>query len=431
MTYRITSAVSLIIFTSCVPLGNLPVSDSEDKGASQSISKRLEYADKNYENYVGNVIVNSTNPMVKLGSAQPIDLEFDLLSNTFENLQARWVHCNFDWKPSQLREIEYLPGFNRFDHKSFDYSSNTKTPYIQYFFELDRPKVSGNYVLVLYRRNNPDDLLFSRRMVFYESQIDIEAEMIMPRSVKNRRTHQQLDFSINYSAIESPNPQRDFRTVLLRNKDWETAVVDLKANNVLPTSFKLEWNYFTGETEFAGWNQFRWLDLRTFVVRGNGVAKIERGEKRLDVYQSIDSDHGSNTYRQLINDNNGRYIPGNSDPGEPWLEADYAFVHFTLMSEINVGDVYVTGRFNEWRRNERNKMKYQPEVGAYEATIRLKQGYYDYRYEVASGSFEPYHFEGSHFQTENEYDILIYFRAPGRINDRIIGYRQLNSADYF
>jgi hypothetical protein len=76
-------------------------------------------------------------------------------------------------------------------------------------------------------------------------------------------------------------------------------------------------------------------------------------------------------------------------------------------------------------------MKYDDENQLYFTTLRLKQGYYDYRYDVVSADYTRYEYEGSHFQTENEYDILVYYRAPGSINDEVVGIKNLNSLDFF
>lgn len=431
MAHRLLFIILLLQLVSCVPLGTLPTSGSDNNETKVVKNKLLIYDDHNYESYVGNVILNSTNIFAKTSSAQPLTLEFDLLTSQFENLQARIVHCNFDWKPSQLREIQYLDAFNRFDHKSFEYSTNTRTRYIQYFFEVARPKISGNYLVILSKRDNPNDILFTRRLVLFEDRIKITPSLRIPRVVKDRRTHQQLDFTINFNGFEAPNPNANFKTILMQNKNWDSAIENLKPTSIQPTVKEMRWEYFSGENQFPGWNQFRWLDLRTLTVRGMNVVKIQESETRVDVYQNLDSDHGSHSYRQLINDNNGRMIPGNSDPGATWLQADYVTVHFTLKSAENVGSVFLSGRFNDWERNDKTRMIYNSDVGAYELKLFLKQGFYDYRYEVESTATDVYHFEGSHFQAENEYDILVYYRAPGQIHDQVVGLSSINSEAFF
>jgi hypothetical protein len=327
--------------------------------------------------------------------------------------------------------MQFMQAFNRFDHKSFDYSINTKRSYIQYFFELARPSISGNYLVVLHRRGNTDDILFSRRVVFYKNQVNLNADIRVSTAVKDRATHQQLDIDMNFQGLDAPNPQQNLKLVIMQNKDWQTAIKDLKPTNIQPGSKRMEWKYFSGETSFAGWNQFRFLDLRTLNLRGINISSIENKENGVFVAHALEKSFGDASYRQLINDNNGRMIPGNSDPGESWLEADYAVVQFALKSEKYNGPVYLTGRFNDWRRDSSNLMKYDEENQVYYTSLRLKQGYYDYRYELTDASFPPYELEGSHFQTENEYDLLVYYRAPGSINDEVVGIKSLNSVDFF
>ena len=421
-TCGITRTVILIFLSSCIPLGTMQTS---------SINKKLAYADQNYESYVGNVILNSNNPFQPLGRTQPLNLEFDLLTNEFENLQVRYIHCNSDWTKSKLQEIEYLKSFNQFDHSSFDYSTRTKTQYIQYFFEIDRPILSGNYLVVVHRRNNIDDILITRRMVFYQNQVSVKSNIHVSSIVKDRRTHQQIDLDMNYGQVQSPNPQRDFKIMILQNKNWKTAISNLKPTSIQPSQKKMAWNFFTGENTFPGWNQFRFLDLRTLSVRGINVTKIDRENDPWSVYQSLDRSFGAGSYRGPIDDNNGRFIPVNGDPNETWLEADYAKVNFSIQSSRISGQVYVIGRFNDWRTDSKNLMKYDEEEGIYRASILLKQGYYDYMYYVKSPNQKSYAFEGSHFQSENEYDILVYHRTPGKINDEVVGFYSLSTTDFF
>lgn len=424
MSRIIIPAVCLLCLTTCMPLGT--------PTGAPSTSKQIVYEDLNYEPLVGNVILNSTNPFTPLGGSRTIQLEFDLLNPEFQNLQARFVHCNYDWKPSKLPEMEYLKVYNQFNHKSFEYSINTKTKYIVYHFDLQKPVVSGNYLVVLHRRENPNDILFTRRLVVYDDKASVSAQLRLPNVVSQRPSHQQIDLELNYQGLEAPNPQENFKTVLMQNKNWYTAIKGLAPTGMQVSRRQMEWKYISGETTFPGWNQFRWLDLRTLTVRGMNVSQIVSGENSIRVIQGTDGQMGTGSYRQLIKDNNGRMIPGNSDPGEIWLEADYASVLFTLESEVRLsGRVYVTGRFNDWRKGPENLMQYDEERQVYFAQLRLKQGFYDYRYELDGGNLPVYQLEGSHFMAENEYDILVYYRAPGRINDEVVSLASLNSVNFF
>jgi Fic family protein len=57
--------------------------------------------------------------------------------------------------------------------------------------------------------------------------------------------------------------------------------------------------------------------------------------------------------------------------------------------------------------------------------LLMKQGYYEYSYYVEGEEVNP--IDGSYDNTENTYDILVYYKSPQLRYDRIIGYTQFNS----
>ena len=119
----------------------------------------------------------------------------------------------------------------------------------------------------------------------------------------------------------------------------------------------------------------------------------------------------------------------NNDPGESVLNADYTRARFMLENEPIAGKIYVTGRFNDWRLEDENLMNYDAQNGVYYTDLYLKQGYYDYMYHVQNSSLPNYQLEGSHFQTENDYEILVYYRTPGQVNDQLMGYKRFKSIE--
>ena len=67
---------------------------------------------------------------------------------------------------------------------------------------------------------------------------------------------------------------------------------------------------------------------------------------------------------------------------------------------------------------------------AYTLRVLMKQGYLDYAYAfLPSGARTPdlTLFEGSHFQTENDYLVLVYVRDYQLGCDRLLGLRFVNS----
>jgi hypothetical protein len=69
-------------------------------------------------------------------------------------------------------------------------------------------------------------------------------------------------------------------------------------------------------------------------------------------------------------------------------------------------------------------MKYNYEMKAYQARVLIKQGYYDYMYGFQRNGTLEYSLEeveGHHWETRNDYTLLIYNRDLGARYDRVVG----------
>jgi hypothetical protein len=71
-------------------------------------------------------------------------------------------------------------------------------------------------------------------------------------------------------------------------------------------------------------------------------------------------------------------------------------------------------------------MNYDETKKEYTGTAFLKQGWYDYQYFVKSASLPSYYFEGTHYETENDYEIFVYYRSFQPQADLLIGYIRLD-----
>jgi hypothetical protein len=86
---------------------------------------------------------------------------------------------------------------------------------------------------------------------------------------------------------------------------------------------------------------------------------------------------------------------------------------------------------SNWAADTSGKMNFNMETGAYEKTMLLKQGYYNYLYATKpANKLGPVDFsqtEGNFWGTENSYTILVYYRPFGARHDEVIGFTTLNS----
>ena len=76
-------------------------------------------------------------------------------------------------------------------------------------------------------------------------------------------------------------------------------------------------------------------------------------------------------------------------------------------------------------------MRYDKKTARYTTDVILKQGFYNYQYIVDSDTLGLNYFEGDHFETENIYEILAYYRPMNLGADLLLGYTRvtLNSRE--
>ena len=69
-------------------------------------------------------------------------------------------------------------------------------------------------------------------------------------------------------------------------------------------------------------------------------------------------------------------------------------------------------------------MTYDDTTQTYYASVLQKQGYYSYQYLTSAGTIAPS--EGNFFQTENRYQVLVYYKETGARTWQLVGYRALD-----
>ena len=110
---------------------------------------------------------------------------------------------------------------------------------------------------------------------------------------------------------------------------------------------------------------------------------------------------------------------------DPRIHAEYAWIHFSLdhpKRDPNEA-IYLYGNFNNYVLEDATRMQYNENTRRYELPLLLKQGFYNYKYVVTKDGkkLDENPVSGDFWQTENEYDVLIYYRPPGGRYDELIG----------
>jgi hypothetical protein len=376
--------------------------------------------------YVNNGDPNSIiSPAVNsIAQTDPLNLEFDVLNEDAKYYQAKIILCNWDWTPSILHSIEYLETYNEIEIPNYSYSINTKIPYTHYQCYLPKVLIPGNYVIYVFNRDEPEKVLFERRFIIYENLINIFPSLTLSSGIPERRTHQQIDLSINYQAIEVINPARDIKVVMRQNFSWHNAITGLKPTLIDEFGKTLEYHQFNLENNFPGGNEYRFIDMKSSVSTGRNVDRLVTKPNGIDAFIAIDKPRGYQAYG-IWDDINGAYYIASIDGGESNTEADYINTHFFLSTGKKLeSDVFLFGEISFRRPMPEYKMTYDPELNGYTGNFLLKEGFYDYEY-ITSG--DQYQIEGNHSETENSYEVIVYYRPPTRPTDLIAGYKTMRS----
>jgi hypothetical protein len=442
----------LLLATACVPLGtpitNPDLPASQQRPTSSVASVPLRYYDYIYDPnvrsvqcYVGTgttstTLGNTANatavlgpPIVPLSQEQPITLEFDVLGERPPRLTAKLIHCDIGWTPSQLTDLQFIDEINEFNISNYQTSVNTKVPYYHYTLAVPRVKLSGNYLLVVQAAGSTP--LLSRRLLVYDNQVVATLKQgILAGGVDARYAYQQLDFRISYGTVQLLNPAQEVKVVLRQNFRWDNAHYNLRPTFVRDAERVLEYQYFNYENAFPGLSEYRYFDARSFQANGLGVGRLVRQANPVQIDLQPEATRNGQAYNQFY-DANGQRVFENREFGQGAVNGDYALVTFNLNApQPAPGPVYVLGALSDWQLKDEFRLRYDSLQQRYTGRALLKQGYYSYSYAVAPRAAgtppDEVYFEGTHQETENQYDLLVYYRPPGTRTDLLIAYQTLD-----
>jgi len=373
-------------------------------------------------------------PLIALGSNNQLRLSFDDIESGMETYYYTFIMCNSDWTPSDLMPMEYIEGLTE-DYFNNTYQSfNTTIHYTHYETLLPSKDIkitkSGNYLLKIYPEGEQDHPIITRRLYVYENKVSVEAEAFMAKAPQDRNHKQEMFIKINTNQYPMPDVYGSL-TVKIQQNGRKDNIKTLKKPKIITSNY-LYYNTI-GDIVFNGGNEFRKMDIRSFRIQS---ARMERIDYDSSGYQIFLMPDGNRAHKNYINyqDINGQYSIINWD--DPHLsekiESDYAFVHFLLPASQPYadGEIYLLGNFTNWRMDQFSRLNYNTEKKAYETTLILKQGYYDYNYIYlpntdTQGDISK--IEGNHSETENIYHIYVYYRDQGELYDRLIAIQSSSS----
>lgn len=373
-------------------------------------------------------------PVITLNGGEVLQLEFDELGTAVKNYYCGFQLCNADWAPATLSSFDYTKGFGSIRISTYRNSSLATFRYVHYQATVpDRssaPSRSGNYLLKVFLNNDTSQLAFSKRFVVVNAMSQIAAQVLQANNATLFRTGQKLQLAVQADKRINTLGPSDLKVAVLQNQNWQTA---LFLNQ--PTIYRGNYYEYSDEaiTGFVGLKEFRWLDLRSLRLKSDRIQQLDNRGDTVQVYAKPETTRNGQPY-VYFRDLNGGFTVETYESINPFWQGDYAYTHFKYFPPGNKplasNDVYIFGEMTNYGADTTGLMHFHEESGAYEKTLLLKQGYYNYLYGSRPYRGGPLDFaqtEGNVWSTENNYVVLVYYRPFGGRADECIGYTTFNS----
>ena len=446
---KFNNILTLLIFNTIILISCFSTKNKSTKNPIQTeniFSKKepLEYPEKvSYKNKIFNdniktVLCLKNNQdisvaIINLESNEKIILSFDDLDADVKDYYYTIIHCNADWTASNLIETEYIDGFTEEAINDYEFSFNTIQKYTHYQFEFPsqniKPRISGNYIFKIYEKNS-DTIIYKRFMVL-DNKIHINADVKRATLAKDRKIKHEVDFILKHPNLVVMDPFSDIKVHIKQNNKDDNAI-----KNLLPQFVRngeLIYDY-DEENTFPGNNEFRHFEFKSLRYKSDRIKTIEYDSIYNNIYLFDDKKRSYESY-SIIPDINGNFIIKSQEGWKSSVEADYAFVHFSLpIDKISYGNLFLLGNFSDWQLKEEFKLKYNQNQKKYEGKIYLKQGYYNYHYaleDTISKNIDISFIEGTHYQTANDYYLYVYYRSVGDRYDRLLGFLKTSSKELY
>jgi hypothetical protein len=234
--------------------------------------------------------------------------------------------------------------------------------------------------------------------------------------------HQQLTMSVGYRNLQVIRPEEQIQTVVMQNgreDNWR--------RNVRPTFITnngLEWSH-ARELIFDAGNEYHKFEVLDPSHPTMGIDYIRWDGDYYQVFPFMNERRPNYLYDE---DADGDFCIRNSDNRENDTASDYVWVNYRLKADApSSGHIVIDGRWTTDSHADNYRMTYDADEDLFTASILQKQGYYSYQYlwEDEHGTRRVLPSEGNFYQTENRYQVLVYYKETGGRTWRLAAFGQV------
>lgn len=370
---------------------------------------------------------NDETPVITMN--QQLILSFDDLTNSSELYRYTIKHFDRNWEDDNLFFSEIANGSMNALLDQFQYSFNTLQAYTHYTLnfpnEKIQPKISGNFELIVYK-SSVDQPLFKRRFSVVEDNVNLALNISRIADAKNPNINQRVEVQAVAKAGDLTSNVNSMSLTVMQNNNPNMKITNQKPSATMGNKLLFQ----QLNLAFPGNNEFYYFDNKNMRMAADMV-------RETGVVDGVNQTYLHPVWAYPLNyqyqpDVNGAWYYRRNDLGlerDATREADYAWVHFSLDSDPMDKELYIVGGFNDFKATKEFQMHYDEAAKKYVAKIYMKQGFYNYilASKEANGSLNLGEVNGNFWQTENLYQVFLYYKPFGRNYDGLAGYGEFRT----
>lgn len=373
-------------------------------------------------------------PYYTPSNGEAIRFDFDLLEYTPATIYYKLEYCDALWRKSSTACSLSQQGFSVGELNEPSPSGATKVKYWHYSLQLSEranphPQASGNWRIIFFEAGCEGSPLLEARFALLSPEATINTEISNKAQTEAYGNYQQVSATIisMNNTVNGTDLAHGAKVFIYQNGRSDNCQ---QLNSPSEVSVDgIQFNYASAG-QFEAGNEYESFEIISENETNMGIEHLYPLENETRVLLYPTYNRSTKPY-QLVHDANGRRVvraPINQE--NPATEADYYLVNFRFYSEKLNTPIYISGEEFDCYPTSERELEYNPTERYYTTTLLLKAGYYSYQYvtpQKSSKSFTSSLTAGNHYQTSNNYSVLVYYQGITEECDKLIAATEISN----